>query len=121
MNKSSKVVVALFIGASLVACSITPSGEPDNTPPRMVSYATNPNDNREVNVRAWNNELMREMGWDRPQAFGAVPENLQATGDSICQQALYQRAIGYHPLAQDMDGQPIPGGGYLCGGGNISG
>jgi hypothetical protein len=55
------------------------------------------------------------LGWDRPAAFGAVPQALQARGDAVCANAgRTLHAIGYHPAALDEKGQPIPGGGYFC-------
>lgn len=55
------------------------------------------------------------LGWDRPAAFGAVPQALRARGDAVCAKAgSTQQAIGYHPAALDEKGQPIQGGGYFC-------
>lgn len=113
MKNLGKIISFFILSISLLGCSGIGSRPSDN-PPQIVSYATNPNDNREVNTRVWYGNLMRETGWDKPSAFGPVPSNLQVIGNALCQQALYQRAIGYHPTAKDLTGQPLIGGGYLC-------
>lgn len=115
MKKYAVMLVAFILSNMLFGCSSVGTAPADN-PPQMVSFATNPKDNKEVKVRMWNGSTMRETGWDKPAAFGPVPTNLQATGDALCKQAQYQRAIGYHPQAKDLTGQPILGGGYLCSG-----
>lgn len=55
-------------------------------------------------------------GWDRPSAFGAVPKALIETGNKSCRAVGSSlEAIGFHPEAQDEQGRPVNGGGYLCG------
>lgn len=55
------------------------------------------------------------LAWDRPGAFGKVPETLQAKGDVACMLASIDlEAIAYHPTAAGPDGQPLPGGGFYC-------
>jgi len=54
------------------------------------------------------------LAWDRPDAFGSVPKNLQAKGNENCQAANFRVAVGYHPKALNAKGSPIPGGAYLC-------
>lgn len=56
------------------------------------------------------------LGWDKPAAFGAVPAREQARGDVICGRLVaYHEAVAFHPAAQDEEGKPISGGGFLCG------
>ncbi|WP_295393053.1 hypothetical protein [uncultured Thiodictyon sp.] len=52
--------------------------------------------------------------WDNPAAFGSVPKDLKAKGDAVCRKDRFERATGYHPRARDLNGRPIPGGGYFC-------
>jgi hypothetical protein len=58
------------------------------------------------------------VGWDNPSAFGPVPSELQATGDSICATINTRwktyHAQGYHSKAQDLDGTTFDRGGYYC-------
>lgn len=57
----------------------------------------------------------RLLTWDRPGAFGKVPEDLQVRGDVACMlAAIHLEAIAYHPKAEGVDGQPLPGGGFYC-------
>lgn len=113
MKKYEKLVSAIIFGTLLVGCSGV-GGTPADNPPQMISYTSKANDKEAKGV--WDKgKFIPKTGWDRPAAFGAVPNNLQATGDAICKQAQYQRAIGYHPKARNLEGQPIVGGGYLCG------
>jgi hypothetical protein len=54
--------------------------------------------------------------WDRPNAFGPVPQKLQASGDLACLSVRVDLfALGYHPMAQDVNGKPISGGAFFCG------
>jgi hypothetical protein len=54
-------------------------------------------------------------GWDRPGAFGALPDRLVAAADRACMgQDARLRAVAFHPDAQDGQGRPIPGGGVFC-------
>lgn len=54
-------------------------------------------------------------GWDRPGAFGKVPDKLKAKGRMVCQSmGKNLDAIGYHPQARDEQDTPINGGGFLC-------
>jgi hypothetical protein len=62
-------------------------------------------------------QLVREGGlvaWDRPVAFGAVPESVQARGNQVCASVGNYIAIGYHSAARDVEGKAITGGGFLC-------
>lgn len=95
----------ILVGCSslLMACasSMQIGAKPSDNPPRLSD-----------------DKSKQGMGWDRPEAFGPVPANLQATGDAVCRQASMQslnKAFGYHPKALDKTGQPIAEGGYLCG------
>jgi len=56
------------------------------------------------------------MGWDRPSAFGLIPQSLLNQARLQCLNSGPKLdAIGYHPRALDEKGRRIPGGGYLCG------
>lgn len=50
--------------------------------------------------------------WDRPAAFGPVPTALKAVGERFCGQDM--KPVGFHPKAQDEDGDVFPEGGWLC-------
>jgi hypothetical protein len=54
-------------------------------------------------------------GWDRPSAFGKLPDALVPAADRACQrQDARLRAVAFHPNALDGEGRPIPGGGVFC-------
>lgn len=87
-------VLTLFAG-----CTTVPGGPSDkaaDTPPQIVTNKDQQN--------VWNN----------PTAFGPVPKEFQAVGDQICQASGFTRATGYHPKAKDVNGNPIPIGGFFC-------
>lgn len=99
MKKSWAICAGLAL--CLTGCVVVPAGpgeKPADQPPQIVASK----DDTEKRL------------WDDSSAFGPVPANLQVKGDAICQKATFERAIGYHPLAKDYNGQTIPGGGYLC-------
>ncbi|MBY0579601.1 MAG: hypothetical protein K2P57_11205 [Burkholderiales bacterium] len=98
MKLWSRLFVTLAITSSVFGCAVapTPGDKPDPTPPRL-------------HVGDKNIAL-----WDRPGAFGPVPSELQGAGDSLCQSIGLKKAIGYHPKAEDVNGNPIKGGGYFC-------
>jgi hypothetical protein len=55
-------------------------------------------------------------GWDRPAAFGKVPDALLEKGRRACTaMGSGMEAIGFHPEARNESGQKIGGGGFLCG------
>lgn len=56
------------------------------------------------------------FAWDRPGAFGKVPEEIKESATRACNAAGGQRmrAIGFHPKAMDAQGKPFPTGGFLC-------
>jgi hypothetical protein len=59
--------------------------------------------------------------WGAPARFKPVPAELQATGNRICETDkkfstdTWTYAVGWHPDAKDLNGKPIPGGGFNCG------
>lgn len=56
-----------------------------------------------------------QLAWDRPGAFGAIPESQLLRAQQQCQKVdPKSRALGYHPDALGAQGQAIPGGGFLC-------
>jgi hypothetical protein len=75
------------------------------TPPRLVPE----------NVRWSRGQSNQHVAWDSTKNFGPVPNYLQQRGDQICQSVGASKAIGYHPLAEDLQGKPIKGGGFYCG------
>lgn len=89
------VVSSLLYGCTLF--STGPGDKPDEIPPKIMLNQNN------------------TPVWDRPRAFGPVPEELKAKGDEICKRDGAKEAIGYHPRAINLDGQPFEGGGFLCG------
>lgn len=100
--------VSLFFGllalSLLTACSSPPKigTAPGATPPRIVVDAGNP----------------QNRVWDNPEAFGPVPFNLEGRAQRVCSQLdtreMRHKAIGYHPAAQNINGQTMPDGGFLC-------
>jgi hypothetical protein len=92
------IVVSALVSVLVSACVtiVGPGSRPADTPPQIVTDAE------------------RHNVWDNPGAFGPVPANLQAKGDSICRSGGLKRAIGYHPQAKRLDGRPFDGGGFLC-------
>jgi hypothetical protein len=79
---------------------------PDSNPPKLLKT--------DGGMWAWDGAGKVNATWDRPGAFGPVPDNLKAVGNRICQLTDFREAAGYHPGALDFNGQPIRGGGYLC-------
>jgi len=98
----------LSIGASSLLLGCAVGNAPDETnPPKLVDS---------VFRTGWGGSSLEQVAWDRPGAFGPVPESLQATGDAICKKGGFGRAVGFHPKARDREGKPIPDGGYFCSG-----
>jgi hypothetical protein len=58
------------------------------------------------------------LGWDKPNLFGKVPDDLKANGIAVCSklnsQGVTYRPLAYHPTALDQQGRPIDGGGFFC-------
>lgn len=110
-------VTAILLPVILAACTTPIIGSsPDKKPPRLVDIAQPKSGEKAHESNAWNGKKVVRLGWDRPKAFGPVPENKQAIGNATCQAAKYEKAIGYHPKALDYSGNPVAGGGYFCGG-----
>ena len=79
-------------------------GEKPSEPPPQVVF-----------LGAVNEKGVEYLTWDRPLAFGKVPEELKASGDISCMKTgINMRATGYHPRALDRQGKPTSGGGYFC-------
>ena len=53
------------------------------------------------------------VGWDRPSAFGAIPNELLDLGQERCD-VFGTQPLAYHPNALNLEGQPIQDGGFLC-------
>ena len=55
------------------------------------------------------------LGWDRPSAFGSIPENRRVQAEQECQKGSPKAVpLGFHPRPFDVAGQPMEQGGYLC-------
>ena len=56
--------------------------------------------------------------WDRPGAFGPVPQALASAGARVCgsldKNGTHWKPTGYHAHAEDGLGRPFDGGGYFC-------
>lgn len=79
-------------------------GEKPTEPPPQVVF-----------LGAVNEKGVEYLTWDRPWAFGKVPEELKVSGDISCMKTgINMRATGYHPRALDRQGRPTAGGGYFC-------
>ena len=57
--------------------------------------------------------------WDHSSKFGVIPKELFSQAQQFCSQlnnsnSIRYTAIGYHPMAQDIDGKTFIGGGYFC-------
>jgi hypothetical protein len=101
----ARVGLSLGFVALLYGC-VAPSlvgTHPSPTPPRLVVVATQDSSAAEL------------IAWDRPLAFGPVPQHLKVTGDVSCLRTRVDlEAIGYHPGALNREGKPIPAGGFFC-------
>ena len=81
-----------------VSCAVAPVGPgdaPADEPPRLVKGSDG-------------------LIWDDPGAFGPVPPDLEAKGNARCRANELDHAIGYHPLAQNEDGETFDEGGFYC-------
>lgn len=98
MKSISLVIVAALLSTACASMSI--GTQPSATPPQLV--------------RA----MGGGAGWDRPGAFGPLPPAMAAKGEAKCAMlntaSQTYRALGYHPYAKDMDGKPLPEGGFYC-------
>lgn len=115
--RSLKNFSAIFLAIiTSSACSLNSVGSvAAKEPPRLLAV-DNTSASTKANVGAIQSGKTFKARWDRPNAFGPVPQDLQVTGDSICKSAGFNRAIGYHPQALGVDGKAIAGGGFFCGG-----
>lgn len=56
--------------------------------------------------------------WDKPTAFGPVPEELKERAASTCAsldtEKVKHEARGFHSGALNLEGKPFKGGGYYC-------
>lgn len=112
MNRTLAAALRLSAAAALAAlgaaCATAPAprmgAAPDGTPPQLVkTERKDPATGRVL------------LDWDRPGAFGDVAGDLKNHGDAACMAARADlEALGFHPLAKDENGKPLPGGGYYC-------
>lgn len=94
--KTKACFAIVICGLLAGGCATGPGSKPDAVPPKLV---------------------VGDKGniWDRPGAFGPVPANLKARGDNICRSVgIKGGAVGFHPQAQNVNGKPFDGGGFLC-------
>lgn len=105
MIKSINMLVAALVAVgTLTGCVTKPTigSKPGDVPPRII-------------VDPANSTLKI---WDKPGAFGPLPADMTAQGQLACStlntNSVQYKAIGYHPLAQDIDGKKFPDGGYFC-------
>lgn len=99
-----RLTFSLLATALLSACASTPGSAPGSVPPQLVR-----------------DQSSGKLAWSDPGAFGPVPASLQKKGDAVCRTRVpgetngdHKHAIGYHPSALDLNGNPFPGGGYFC-------
>ena len=88
----------------LTACASYPliGAAPATSPPRII------NDPADSAKRIW----------DHPSAFGPIPNSLLGKGQATCSALnvtdIQYKAIGFHPRAQNFQGQTFIEGGYYC-------
>ncbi len=102
MGRMLLAISAAVLAVTAAGCTTMIGDKPSDVPPRL----------------AGDPDKASSHIWDRPEAFGPVPADLVAKGNSICAtmntgDKKYQ-AVGYHPKAIGIDGRAIPGGGYFC-------
>lgn len=92
-------LVLAGVTLALTACAQTPGNRQAGEPPQL---------SKRGDLIAWSNA----------GAFGPVPAALAHAGDARCAvldtSKVKYRAIGYHWQALDLNGRPLPGGGYYC-------
>jgi len=98
MKSISFIMVAALL--STACASMTVGEHPSATPPQLV--------------RALGGGIV----WDNPGAFGPVSPDVAAKGAARCAMlnngTQTYRALGYHPYAKGIDGQPLSEGGFYC-------
>lgn len=79
-------------------CAVKLNGDaPDIRPPRLIKTPDG-------------------LRWDRPKAFGRIPEKLKKKAVDTCDGVAPSFvAYGFHPWARGLDGKGIEGGGFFCG------
>lgn len=105
IKSTTPLFAAITACAMLAACSTVSVGSrPSDTPPKLV--AEKGEGDKQVFV------------WDDPSKFGPVPAELAAKGQAVCSTLdtpeVKAKAVGYHPQAQDANGNAFVGGGYFC-------
>lgn len=101
MMQWQKQVVMMGATLMVVACATNtgPGDKQADTPPRLV-------------------QKEKGIAWDNPQAFGPVPPEFAENGARVCGALdlpdMKLKATGYHARAMDLNGNPLPGGGYFC-------
>ena len=103
------LMLIAFVGCVGFPVAVGPGDKPDAVPPKIVKGT-----GQSATLLTTKLTTEDNRSWDRPNAFGPVPPELQDTGNKICG-AIDMKAIGYHPRAIDENGNEFQGGGYLCG------
>ncbi|WP_295374551.1 hypothetical protein [uncultured Pseudacidovorax sp.] len=99
--KRSTFLLPVLVLLALQGCAWTarPGDREDPIPPRLVKEGD-----------TW--------AWDRPGAFGPVPQALASAGARVCgsldKNGTHWKPTGYHAHAEDGLGRPFDGGGYFC-------
>jgi len=99
----SGIALCVVAGGLLAGCvgTLMVGSKPGAVPPRLVI-----------------DSATGMKTWDHPRAFGPVPAEMAASAHAACSgldtTSVRYRAIGYHPRALDLNGNPIPGGAYFC-------
>lgn len=93
--------ISLILFAAVLATACTTIGDkPADIPPQLIRNAEG------------------AVVWSSSQAFGPVPQTLEAKGNAVCATLdkgnQTYRALGYHPDARDLSGNSIPAGGFFC-------
>lgn len=100
-KKLGYLLVGFSAAVALGGCGVpTFNGDPSSPAPALVETKNGP-------------------VWTNVASFGAVPEDASSRGNEACRSAFESTgktyaAIGYHPDALALNGQPIIGGGFYC-------
>lgn len=101
IKKLGYLLVGFSAAVALGGCGFpTFQGDPSSPAPALV-------------------ETKNGLSWTNIPSFGAVPESVSSRGNEVCRSAFESTgktyaAVGYHPDAIDVNGQPIIGGGFFC-------
>lgn len=111
------VALCLFAMAAVTACDVIDlsMGEPGGSPTGATIGTTY----GDIPPRLAPSD--RGLHWTNTGAFGPVPPAELDRATAVCAKvptvggSRAAQPLGYHPQAQDQNGQTIPGGGFFCG------